>query len=546
MYLEKIKKCTECGLCIEACPLSKDPRIMNCRHCLDAPCKEACKYNAFYESSPGVYGIDANLCVGCGDCAKACPYDAIVIENGIAKKCDLCLDCVRACPLQALKLVESEEEMQEKEEILGWKRIRKGKEIGMYWPSIQEARLIKDVLSIYSDAVKDLDVDIEEILDRVTEEDKIELEENQREEIIRLLKMEIGEFSVVSPLLEDENLEEIAVIGTDPIRVFHRKKGWLETNIAFTSMDKIIELANKMASSLDRRLTLQEPRINAVLPDGSRLHAVIPPVVKEPVITIRKFRKKPFSPREFIETKTISDEALALIWILMQVDMNVLIAGSTGSGKTTTLNGIMAFIPKQERVIAVEETPEVVLFHPHSVRLIVNKDRDIGMAELVEDTLRMRPDRVIVGEVRHVDEVKAWIDTTLAGQGKGSLATFHALSTQEAINRITSMGIPNTDLSALQLVLVQRRWTDYKTGQEVRKVTEISEIEWNEKVKIRKLYEYNFSRKKLVKKKGSKLFRRACQVLGLNRKTELKRRTKFLQGTDKDIFTAFDQISKFR
>ena len=172
-------------------------------------------------------------------------------------------------------------------------------------------------------------------------------------------------------------------------------------------------------------------------------------------MTIRKFKQSPFSPKDLVETGTISDEALAFLWMAMQCDFNVLVAGSTGSGKTTTLNCLSAFIPMRERIIIVEETPEINIPHRHSVRLTVNSDIGVGMDELVSDTLRMRPDRVIGGEVRTAPEAKALMNTMLAGQGKGSIATFHALNSQEAVNRLRNLGINELDLGAINLVVVQ-------------------------------------------------------------------------------------------
>ena len=546
MYLLKDTKCKECYSCIEFCPESKDPKIMNCKHCPDAPCKEACDYNAFYEVAPGVYGIDPDICVGCGKCAEACPYDAIVMEDGIAKKCTLCGECVSHCPLHALKIAETDDEIKEKEGLLGWKRV-KGEDIGVYHPSIQEARFLDKFIKLHREFIKDKNEDIDTLMDEYIQATDTDLNETQIKKLTELAKMETSEFSIITPLLKRDDIEEISVITDEPIRIFKRGIGWVDTNVSITNEEKLIEIANKMASNLDRRLTLHEPRMNAALPDGSRIHAVIPPVSQRATLTIRKFRKRPFSPMDLSESNTLTLDALAYLWVTMQWGVNVVISGSTGSGKTTTLNSLLAFIPKNQRVIIIEETPEVFTLHPHHVRLIVNSERGIGMGELVEDSLRMRPDRVVVGEVRNIPEIKAWINTTLAGQGKGSIATFHALSGRETINRLLSMGIPKTDLSALNLIIVQRRWTNYTNNVEIRRVTEIIETELKEnKIELRQIYMYNPNKDRLMRTKvKSELMSMISKFSGTNITKEVKQRKKFLDKSSHDLHTAFEQINDY-
>ncbi len=546
MYLLRTQKCEGCNVCLDFCPLTNDPRIHNCKQCPDAPCAEACKYDAFYETSPGILAIDPDRCVGCGDCAKACPYDAIVIEDGIAKKCDLCGECINHCPLNALKVVETEEEKKEKEGTLGWKKLRTGEKVGVYWPSIQEAKLLERFLNVHREIVKRENIDLETLMKDFVEESGVYLDDEQFRGLLGLAKMELGGFSVLNPLLAREDIEEISIIRGSPIRVFVRGTGWRDTDISITSGEKVVEIANKMAYSLNRRLTAQEPRMNATLPDGSRLHAVIPPVSHEPAVTIRKFKSNPITPSELIGYGTISAEALAYIWLASLVDTNMLIAGSTGSGKTTTLNAILSFIPKNQRVISIEETPELVIYHPHHIRLVVNKERNIDMSELVKDTLRMRPDRVVVGEVRSKDEISAWIDTTLAGQGKGSIATIHGLTSRETINRIRSKGIPESDLSGLDLIIVQKRWTS-NSGEEIRKVVEITEVEWDNGVKLTPIYVLNKKTKMLQRTKNrSRIMANVGELLAMNTTKEINKRGKFLARTSKNMEVAFDEISGYK
>ena len=542
MYLDRSENCKGCNSCLEFCPISSNPKIMNCRHCPDAPCKDACNYDAFYEVSPGIWGIDPDQCIGCGDCQKACPYDAIVMEDGVARKCTLCGECIKHCPFNALKISETDKEKKEKTSILGWEKLKSGMDVCIYNPSIQEARIFKKFLSIHRQT-GELD-----LFDEFLNETGITLNKSQKDGIIRLVEHE-ARFSVLDPLLDREDIEEISVISGDPVRVFIRGRGWINTNISITSEEKIIDIINKMASGIGRRITYQSPRLNANL-KNSRIHAIIPPLSDRVSLTIRRFKTRPFSPRELIENKTISPEALAYLWISMQTDSNLAISGSTGSGKTTTLNTILSFIPINQRIVSIEETPELRIYHPHSIRLVSNPAKSIGMAELVEDTFRMRPDKVIVGEVRTREEIKAWINTMLSGQGKGSLSTFHALSGQEAIHRLKSLGVQTYELSALDIILVQRRWTDYKTGGEIRRVTEINEVVWGDgdkDVSLNPVFTYDFDRKKMISSlnpRKSRVIKKASEVLELG-PGEIKRRASFLERSSKELSEAIKQVNEY-
>lgn len=490
-----IDECSHCDNCVETCPVKAN---FECRQCIDPACAKACPRGAFYESTAGVWSIDAGKCDGCSLCASACPYNAIYID-GYARKCDLCQGqpkCAERCP-KGLRLEQTLEEVEGTRRILGWAKAPGAYATGLYMPSYQEARVLEAVVGVFRELAKEKELDIAEVLEQYCEQAKLVLGEEQRNGLLKLLEYETRGFSILEPMLADDSLEEVTVNGLEqPIRVYRRGGGWEEADAAFLSEKKAIDVINRIARPLGRRITLQKPRLNACLPNGSRLHAAIPPVVDAPCLTIRKFRQSPMTPRELIDNGTISDEALAFLWMAMQCDLNIIVAGSTGSGKTTTLNCLSAFIPLNERIIIVEETPEMSIPHEHTVRLTVNQELGLTMGELVNDTLRMRPDRVVVGEVRTADEAKALLNTMLAGQGKGSLATFHALNSREAVSRLRTLGISEQDLTALDLIVVQKRWDSYDAGtkrsRELRRVMEISEVDVRDgKATPKALFEYD-------------------------------------------------------
>ena len=429
--------------------------------------------------------------------------------------------------------------------------------------SPEEALLLRNVVSEFQSSKNEpKETELYNALKQHCIKNVVELSREQRNLLLELFSRQVFGFGVLSFLIEDEEIEEISVIGTGnekPVFVFHRAFGWLETNMFFSSETEVRDVVNKMARKLERRLTMHTPRINAVLPNGSRLHAAIFPIsFLGPSITIRKFFKNPFTPAQLVQKKTISLEAAAFLWLAMEVECSLLVAGNTGSGKTSTLNSLFSFVPKQERIIGVEETPEIVLPHKHLVKLSVVENLGIGMQELINDTLRMRPDRVIVGEVRTSGEAKAFIQTLLAGQGKGSYATFHAQSAAECITRLKKLGVMETDLNALDLIVVQKRWTridsERNTFMEQRRITEIVELEKaGNAVEFNTLFGFDYKKDCLRKTGESKrVMEKAENAFSKNKKgiekeiIKKEQRLRELKARDLDFSSFFLEIQGVR
>ncbi len=352
--------------------------------------------------------------------------------------------------------------------------------------SPEEESLVLSVAARFRDETQKREVqdeqDAKELCARLMSEtcsdEGLEIDSEQEKYLSRAVFLQTFGTGFLDVLLADARLEEIAVIGMQrPVFVFMRGKGWKKTNVFVGNQDYFVSLANRLGRALGRRLTAQQPRINAVLEDGSRLHASMPPV-SQCELTIRKFTREPLSPFDLLSSGTYDARLLSFLSLSLQADMSVLFAGNTASGKTTSLNAVLSFVPDSERILLIEETPEISVPHAHQLRLMPFDEAGIGMVELVRDSLRMRPDRVVVGEVRRPEEAHAFVESALSGQAKGCYATFHAQSSRDAYLRLRMMGCLEADLEGIDLVVVQRRVSTYdrkarRMGEE-RKVTEVS------------------------------------------------------------------------
>ncbi|WP_321422460.1 CpaF family protein [uncultured Methanobacterium sp.] len=309
-------------------------------------------------------------------------------------------------------------------------------------------------------------------------------------------------YGKLDPMIKDDDLEEIMVIGTgSKVFVYHRKIGMMVTNVVFESDDDIRAIIDVIARQVNRRIDQQTPILDARLKDGSRVNATLPPVSADgPTLTIRKFRKDPLTVVDLINFKTMSSHLAGFLWLCTDgmgvKPCNAIIAGGTGSGKTTTLNTIAAFVPPRERIITIEDTLELQLPHSHVLRMETRPPNIEGKGELTMDTLvknslRQRPDRVIVGEVRGSEAITLF---TALNTGHSGMGTLHSNTARETITRLINspMSVPNIMIPALDFIIMQNRMYRAEGGS-LRRVTEVAEVVGMEEgnVQLNRVFEWN-------------------------------------------------------
>jgi flagellar protein FlaI len=307
-------------------------------------------------------------------------------------------------------------------------------------------------------------------------------------------------------LMNDETLEELVVNqATEPAWVYHKKYGWLKTNVYLKNEDQTKHYASIIGRKVGRQISVLSPLLDAHLGSGDRVNATLSPVsTNGNTITIRKFSKDPWTITKFLRTKTISPEAAALIWTAIQFELSALIAGGTASGKTSALNVFANFFPPNQRILSIEDTREIVLpkflhWVPLNTTLPNAEGKgEINMGDLLVNSLRMRPDRILVGEVRRKRETETLFEAIHTGHSV--YATFHANSAKETVERLTNppLDVPKIMLPAISLIIVQFR--NRRSG--MRRTFQIAEILPNGDANV--ILQYDIKKDVLVRISKSK------------------------------------------
>jgi pilus assembly protein CpaF len=326
---------------------------------------------------------------------------------------------------------------------------------------------------------------IKQRLQEIYVQTRVNLPEDMRKHLFDEITDEFTGFGPIQPLLDDPDITEVMVNG--PKKVFIEKKGLLsKSGVTFDDDDHVLRIIDRIILPLGRRVDADSPTVDARLPDGSRVNAVIRPVsIDGPCITIRKFKKDKLSVEKLIEYGSLTKNMGEFLRACVHAHLNVVVSGGTGSGKTTLLNVLSGFIPEQDRIVTIEDAAELQLQQDHVLRLetkVANVDGKgaVTIRDLVRNALRMRPDRIVVGECRG-GETLDMLQAMNTGHD-GSLTTLHANSPRDALSRMETMVLmAGMDLplkvvrqqisSAIDLIIQQTRLKDGS-----RKVTAITEV----------------------------------------------------------------------
>ena len=334
--------------------------------------------------------------------------------------------------------------------------------------------------------VNDVRSTIQELFEQVLAEENIVLSRPERHRLYEQIAAEILGFGPLQPLLEDETTTEIMVNGSKNIYI-ERGGKIVRVPVSFESDEHVMRIIDRIVAPMGRRIDESSPYVDARLPDGSRVNAVIPPIsLVGPVITIRKFFKNPITIEQLVEFGTITPEGLQFLKACVESRLNIIVSGGTGSGKTTLLNILSQFIPGDERIVTIENAAELQLRQEHVVTLEsrpanIEGRGEVTIRNLVINSLRMRPDRIIVGEIRG-EEALDMLQAMNTGHD-GSMTTAHSNSPRDTLARLETMvlmagmdlplrAIREQIASALNLIVHQERMRDG-----TRKITKITEVQ---------------------------------------------------------------------
>ena len=311
---------------------------------------------------------------------------------------------------------------------------------------------------------------VEHAVNKIALDDEIHLTEDEKKMIIQEIVDEMQGFGPIEPLIRDKSVSDILVNGSN--KVYIEREGTLHlTDVQFKDDQQLSRIIDRIISTAGRRIDASSPFVDARLPDGSRVNAAIPPIsIDGPLISVRKFQPNCLRIEALLDRGTLNSAIAKYLEMAVTARLNIVVSGGTGSGKTTTLNAISSFIRDTERIITIEDTAELQLMQSHVVRLEARPANSEGRGEItlrdcLKNALRMRPDRIIIGEVRS-DEIIDALNAMNTGHS-GSMTTIHANSPRDAISRIEN-------LTALSGIDIPSRYVRSQISRSINLIIQVS------------------------------------------------------------------------
>ncbi len=371
-------------------------------------------------------------------------------------------------------------------------------EVGLRTPEMLDTKAFDSVKQKFVDKANEL-----------VRNQMAEISDETRKILVGKLTHDLIGLGDLELILADNYLEDICINSSkEPMWVYHQKHGWLKTNFTFESEEQVANYASIVARRVGRQISNLAPLLDAHLESGERVNAMLFPIAnKGHSMTIRKFAKNPWTITRLLtpEMKLMSPEVASLLWLCMQYEMNIIVGGGTASGKTSLLNAVLLFIPPNQRIVSIEDTREIYLpdylqWVPMVTRLPNPEGKgEVTMLDLMVNALRMRPDRIVVGEIRRQKEAEVLFEAMHTGHSVYS--TLHADNAEQVKNRMTTppINLPENMLEAVHLILVQYR--QRRTG--IRRTFEVAEIVGHagKKVEVNVVYRWN-AKQDLLEKVG--------------------------------------------
>ncbi len=426
-------------------------------------------------------------------------------------------------------------------------------------------KYIQQTLDVYGFKTSDLELKgqrqyLHEKVDLILQEYMLFIDSLTKEKLLYYLEKESIGLGKLEAIMKDPNIEDISCDGSGVyIFLYHRLYGSLKSNVQFSEEDELTAFVVKLAQKCGKHISISEPMLDATMPDGSRIQMTLSAEVttKGSTFTIRKFSEDPFSPPDLIEFHTMSSEMIAYMWLAVENGINALIAGGTASGKTSTLNALCLFIPRESKIVSIEETREINLPHPNWIPGVVRSGfgevvgnkviGEIDLYDLMKAALRQRPEYILVGEIRGKE---AYVLFQAMATGHTTYSTVHADSAQSLIYRLEGkpIEIPRIMLQTLDIVLIQViSRVKNKRARRCKQIIEIIDIDPTTKeILTNEVFRWDPIEDKFVYSGKSYVLERIRAEKDISREemiSEIKNRTMLLDWMNKNNLREFKKAA---